>query len=394
MEHLIEISQAKVARTKLKWKRFLFDEIEWEWRLNGVIGARGTGKTTLLLQRLKENQSKSIYISLDEFHFTETRLYTTIDSFRKLGYKYFFLDKVHKYEGWAREIKNLHDTFNDIHITFTGSSILEVMKQEVDLSRRAVIYYLPELSFREYLILSGVLSSEKVTLETLLESHSEIVQSLPQDFRPLTHFQHYLKLGAYPFFLESSSLYHHKLLQVVKLIIESDLQFIQGYDPRNAKKIFQLLYNLAQNVPFKPNISKLSEKIGITRNTLIHYFHYLEKAALVHLLYQEGASISSLQKPEKILLRNPNLAYTISPNTINKGSLRESFFISQLSVSHQVALHNKADFVVDEHFVFEIGGKNKGQRQITDTENSFLVKDDIESGYLNNIPLWMFGLLY
>lgn len=370
--------------------------MQWEWRLNGIIGARGTGKTILLLQRLSDilKHTKAVYLSLDEFYFTENRLYPTIVELRSRGYTHFFLDEIHKYTGWSRELKNLYDTYEDIHIIFTGSSILDILKQEVDLSRRAVMYEMPELSFREYLSLDKQLDIPSVPLADILSNHVELASNLPADFRPVAHFQRYLKTGAYPFFLEGEALYHHRLLQVVHLIIESDLQFIEGYDPRNARKIFQLLYILAQNVPFKPNISKLSEKIGVTRNTLIQYLHYLEKANILHLLYNEGQSISILQKPEKVLLHNPNLAHTISPTVVNVGSIRESFFVSQVRLHHRVALHAKADFVIDEQYVFEIGGTGKTQKQLRETPQGYLVKDDIELGYENVIPLWMFGLLY
>lgn len=396
MDQLIEISQAKLAGITTQPKRFLYTKINWNWRLNGIVGARGTGKTMLLLQRLKEqgNQTKSIYISMDEFFFTDNRLYSTIVELRKRGFGHFYLDEIHKYEGWSRELKNLYDTYQDIQITFTGSSILDILKQEVDLSRRAVIYHLPELSFREYLLLTGQPTIDAIPLPALLQSHTDVRNRFPADFRPLVHFKTYLESGMYPFFLEQTELFHHRLLQVVKLIIESDLKFIEGYDARNAQKIFHLLYSVAQNVPFKPNVSKLSDKIGITRNTLIHYFHYLDKAHIVHLLYAQGKSTSALQKPEKLLLRNPNLAYTISPKAINAGSLRESYFVSQVGYDHQVSLHNTADFVVDDQFVFEIGGSNKSAKQLQNLPNGYLIKDEIEYGYERTIPLWMFGLLY
>ncbi|MFY0601131.1 MAG: ATP-binding protein [Cyclobacteriaceae bacterium] len=396
MEQLIAISNERVGQISLSFQRSFIDEIDWSSKMIGLLGARGTGKTTMLLQRMKTHHWKeksAIYASLDDFYFLENRLYDFISDARNRGLKYLFLDEVHKYPGWARELKMAYDNFSDLKIIFTGSSIIELLKQDVDLSRRAVKYELNGFSFREFLSFEGIVETKATSLEDVIKSHIDISYSFGNDFRPLIYFQKYLEYGFYPFYKTNQRNYHRLLLQTIQLIIESDLQFIDGYDPRNARKVLQLLYILAKNVPFKPNITKLSEKIGIHRNTLVQYIHYLERASLIHSLTFAGKSINQLQKPDKILLNNPNLAYAISPETIDKGSLRESFFVSQVSHLHETALHNEGDFSVND-LVFEIGGKNKTQKQIKDMDSAFLALDEIEHGVGNKIPLWLFGLLY
>jgi len=397
MDYVIRLSREKVKKTQTSFQRFLIDKIDWSWRLNAILGARGAGKTTLLLQQMKKTHAKgdtAVYASLDDYYFTENRLYQFVDDMRAKGYTHFFLDEVHKYQGWARELKNIYDSIPDVNITFTGSSILEILKQEVDLSRRSVGYYLPELSFREFLKLAHDIHFESHSLEDIVNNSWQIASDIVQEIKPLVHFQEYLAFGAYPYYLENKNLYHERLQKTIRLIIESDLQFIEGYNPQNANKINKLLYILANNVPFKPNITKLSERIGTTRNTVIQYLNYLEKASIIHSLHPQGSSVSTLQKPEKTLLRNPNLAYAISPEFVNTGSLRESFFVSQLSVGHSVETHSSADFTIDNKYVFEVGGKNKSSKQIKGLPSSYLAIDDVENAVGNSIPLWLFGLLY
>ena len=284
--------------------------------------------------------------------------------------------------------------YKDIHITFTGSSIIDILKQDVGLSRRAVIYELPGLSFREFLLLSGIREIDTISISDLVENHQQISTELTKDFRPLKYFEDYLTYGYYPFFLEGINSFKRKLKQVINLVIESDLNFIDGYDPRNARKVIQLLYVLATNVPFKPNISKLSDKIGIHRNTLIQYLHYLEKASVIHLVNAEGISISTLQKPEKVYLRNTNLAYALAPDKINVGSINETFFLSQLQPVGTLNIPPNGDFSFEDQYIFEIGGQDKKKKQIAELKNAYIVSDEIERGINNRIPLWLFGLLY
>lgn len=306
-----------------------------------------------------------------------------------------FLDEVHRYPDWAREIKNLHDTYKDLTIIFTGSSISDMLRQNADLSRRAVQYELPGLSYREYLLFTKNLEAPILTLPGLLSRHTQAAAGILDGFRPLMYFDEYLRNGYYPFFAENLNTYPIRLEQIVKMIIETDMRFIDGFDAANTRKIYQLLYILATNVPFKPNVSKLSAKIGIHRNTLVQYLHYLEKARLINSLSVAGKSTSTLQKPDKIFLENTNLHYTLAPENADRGTLRESFFLNQLrNAGHEVSLPAAGDFLVDGKFTFEIGGKGKSGAQLKGTRNSYVAADEMESGALNKIPLWLFGFLY
>jgi len=397
MNNLREKSDRLVGAVSLNFQRALIQEVKWEWRLISLIGARGVGKTTLLLQRLKSAYGMSdeaIYVSLDDIYFTTHRLVDFADRFYKRGGKIIYADEVHKYPGWAREIKNMYDFYPELRIVFTGSSIIELLKQDVDLSRRALLYELHGLSFREYLRLNEGLTLSPVKLERLVREHKEIASEITSKLRPLRHFQNYLEQGYYPFFLEGSSFYHDRLEQSIRLVIESDLDFIPGYDPRNARKIYQLFYILASNVPFKPNITKLSEKIGVHRNTLVQYLHHLERARLIHTLYPAGISISTLQKPEKIFLHNTNIAHAIAPKQINKGSLRETFVLNQLKSNYEVALPKRGDFLVDDQYTLEVGGAGKSRSQLQDLTDAYTVVDDIEIGTAKKIPIWLLGFLY
>jgi len=274
---------------------------------------------------------------------------------------------------------------------FTGSSIVELLKQEVDLSRRALLYELHGLSFREYLQLKAGVSYETIDLPDLLNNHRELSADIVQRTPPFEYFEGYLEHGYYPFFLEGVSFYKERLEQSVRLVIEGDLDFIPGYDPRNARKIYQLFYILASNVPFKPNVTKLSEKIGVHRNTLVQYLHHLQRARLINTLYPAGHSISTLQKPEKIFLQNTNIAFAIAPNQVGSGSLRETFVFTQLQSKHELRLPKHGDFLVDDNITLEVGGSEKKKSQIRDIPNAYRVLDGIEIGGEDRIPLWLFG---
>lgn len=397
MDYLLEKSNRLIQHTSLQFQRQAIDTLPWDWRLLSIIGARGVGKTTLLLQQAKRKHGvgqKAIYISLDDIYFADNRLSDFIDVFYKRGGMHLYIDEVHKYPNWARELKNVYDFYPSIHMAFTGSSIVDLLKQNVDLSRRALREELNGLSFREYLSIKGIFHQESIALEELINNHQQISEHIIQHIRPLQHFSDYVKQGYYPFFLEGIPFYRQRLEQMIRLVIETDLQYITGYDPKNARKIYQLFYILATNVPFKPNISKLSEKIGIHRNTLIQYLHHLEQARLIHTLYPAGSSISSLQKPEKLFLQNTNLAYAIAPQQINVGSLRETFILNQLKTKYNVSLPQKGDFLVEEKYYLEVGGKGKKRAQIAKLPNAYIVADDIEIGTKQKIPLWLFGFLY
>ncbi len=397
MEQLIIKSNWLVSRVTEQFVRYLYKQIDWDWRMVGIIGARGVGKSTLLLQHLKNTHGiskQAVYVSLDDFYFTNNRLYDFVEQYRALGCRYFYLDEVHKYPTWARELKNLYDTYSDINLIFTGSSIIDILKEKVDLSRRAVLYKLNGLSFREYLSITNLAHEPAFTLDEVLTNHVQIANEIALRIKPLEHFSTYLKQGYYPFIIENANVYNRRIEQIIQLVLETDLNFVEGFNPRNISKIKHLLYIIALQVPFTPNIVQLSQKIDIHRNTLIEYLHYLEKTELLKLAYHSGKSVSSLQKPDKIYLNNANLSYVISGENVNPGTVRETFFINQLAVNHSVNLAAKGDFLVDGNYTFEIGGKTKDYKQIADIQNSFIALADIETGIFNKIPLWLFGMLY
>lgn len=400
MQELLQKSDRLIDAAPLQLQRKIPGNINWEWRLNSIVGARGTGKTTLLLQRakgLKTQKQEVLYVSLDDLYFTENNLVGLAKKFEQSGGKYLFVDEVHKYPGWARELKNIYDTYPGLILAFSGSSILEIFRQDVDLSRRALIYELPGLSFREFLAFAGIADFQPVPLADILRAHREIALNIANKIKPLQHFKTYLQSGYYPFFVEENRDYAQTLEQIIHLVVETDLSFMEGYDPSYSRKMLQLLRVIAGTAPFKPNISKLSERIGINRATLLNYLRFLEKARLVALLNQPEKSISVLQKPDKIFLNNPNLYYVLNPANISVGSMRETFFQSQLNVVAEVSLHPKTDFLVfydNRQYAFEVGGSSKKPTQIQQLDNAFLALDDIETGFSNQIPLWLFGFLY
>jgi len=397
MEELFEYSDDQIELIPTDFVRYLYQSIHWNSRLIGIKGGRGTGKTTLLLQFLRKTGKQSpevVYLSLDNLFFTTHTVMDTVSSIYKEGGKIVVLDEVHKYHGWAREVKNLYDRYPDLKIIFTGSSIIDIAKEEADLSRRAVLYELHGLSYREYLHLAHNIRFDPIALNTILKGGREIRSVFPGDFRPLQYFNGYLRHGYYPFFTEEPETFTMRLQQVVRMIIEVDMAELKGFDIRNARKLLQLLGIAAQSVPFKPNISKLANKTGIHRNSLVNYLHYLEKARLLHLLYPAGSSVSKLQKPEKLFLNNPNLAWAFGFDNPDKGTLRETFMLSQLQAIHHVTHPKRGDFIVDNEFTFEVVGRTKTKKQIAESEQAFLVLDDLEYPTAGRLPLWIFGFLY
>ncbi|MFU8843579.1 MAG: ATP-binding protein [Bacteroidales bacterium] len=397
MEKLIEKSDRMILSVQHPHQREVIGKINWEWRMNGIVGARGTGKTTLMLQKLAEYQKarqEVLYVRLDDLYFTDHTVYDLADAYRKIGGRYLYLDEVHKYPGWARELKGIYDSLPELILVFSGSSIIELTRQDADLSRRALIYEMTGLSFREYLLLADIISLPHYPLAEILNNHSSIVMDVVQHIPVLKHFSSYLKNGFYPFFLEPERDYLLTLEQTIRTVIETDLQFIEGFDVAQGKKMLTLLKVIAASVPFKPNISKISEKTGLHRQTVLQYLFYLEKARMIRLINQPDKYISRLQKPDKIFLDNPNLFFALNPELVNRGSLRETFALDQLLVKHDVSLHDKGDFLVDNQYVFEIGGKSKTNEQMRGIDHAYIFADEIETGHQNRIPLWLLGFLY
>jgi predicted AAA+ superfamily ATPase len=397
MERLIEKSISKKNRVSLKFKRYLYNEIDWNSRLIGIKGARGTGKTTLILQRLKsipESSIVAVYISLDDIYFSAHTLVEFTDYFVKHGGEYLFIDEVHKYKGWSRELKNIYDDHQELSIVFTSSSALEIYKGESDLSRRAIIYDLNELSLREYLALIHDIKISAFGLPDILTKHSELCRDIIRKVKPLVVFDEYNRFGAYPFIAEGRARYYERLETIINMIIENDLQSIVGIEYQTIIKIKKLLYVLAGIVPFKPNIAELSRRIGTSRDLLCKYLDLLDRANLITQLHSDSRNISYLAKPEKIFLRNPVLMFALNKENANSGTIRETFFMNQLMCRHKVLYSRTGDFKIDNKYIFEVGGQNKTGVQIKGIKNSYIASDGIEYGFRDKIPLWLFGFLY
>ena len=397
MDDLIEKSHQKVRDVDTRFIRSIMDKIDWNDRLIGIRGARGVGKTTLLLQRIKKflgNTSETLYVSLDNLWFAEHSLLNLVDYFVKRGGKFLFLDEVHKYPNWSQLIKNIYDDFPTLKVVFTGSSLLEIINARADLSRRAIVYNIQGLSYREFLNITQKTDFKEISLCDILENHKEFSDEVLSKIKPLQFFCNYLLHGYYPFFTEGIARFSYRLEEVVNLILEVELPLLRNVEPAYVPKIKQLLQIIAESVPFIPNIDNLSKRIEIHRNTLLSYLYYLQETCLTSHLHKYISGINRLQKPEKIYLENTNLAYTLAKNNTDIGNMRETFFLNQLSYNHIVEHTNNGDFLINKKFLFEIGGKSKSGKQIKGTNNAYIVADNIEYGFDKKIPLWLFGMLY
>lgn len=397
MEAIYEKYLRKIDLTSIQFTRSIMDTIRWDARLVGIKGARGVGKTTLLLQYIKKNlpvDQSTLYVSLDNIWFAENSLSSLTDNFVKRGGKFLFLDEVHKYPNWSQELKNIYDDYPQLKVVFTGSSLLEILNARADLSRRAVVYSMQGLSYREFLNLKLGLNLPVFTLKEILEKHSSLSRNINSKVKPLQHFRDYLKAGYYPFFQEIPELYLQRIEEVVNMTLEIELPLLRKVDVSYVSRLKQMLQIISESVPFIPNVSKLSERIGLNRNTFITYLYFLQEAHIIRNLYKDAKGITQLQKPDKIYLENTNFQYAFSPANANLGNLRETFFVNQLSFSHMVEYSEQSDFLIDNKYTFEIGGKSKTNQQIKNIKNSFIASDDIEYGTQNKIPLWLFGFLY
>lgn len=389
MRTLYQKFETLLQSTTTDFKRYLYSKVSWDSRMIGIIGARGVGKTTMILQHIKENldSKKALYVSADDMYFGENRLFDLADNFYKNAGEYLFIDEIHKYTDWSRELKNIYDSFPTLKVVFTGSAVLDILKGSADLSRRAIIYKLQGLSFREYLKFFHNYDTEIYTLEQIINNEVKIENIQ----HPLPFFNDYLKRGYYPFGIENEM--NLRLGQIIVQTLESDIPQYANLNVGTSRKLKSLLSIIAKSVPFKPNFSKISEMINVSRNSLDDYFSYMEKAGLIVQLRNETSGIRGLGKVDKVYLDNTNIIFNLVGENSNLGNLRETFFLNQMRVKNEVISSKKADFVI-EHYTFEVGGKNKQQNQIEKNDKSFIVKDDIEFGYLNVIPLWAFGLNY
>jgi hypothetical protein len=398
MESLFRAYNRRLEETQTDYVRYLYSTIEWNERLIGIKGAKGVGKTTMMLQHIRltfPDRTKAFYASLDNIWFSNHTVSELVEYLYTHGVTHLFLDEVHKYTGWVRAIKNLYDDYPKLHIVFTGSSLLEIDNAEGDLSRRLRMYTLHGLSFREYLDITGTAHLPVLSLQDILSNHMQHASSITRDFKVLPHFEQYTKTGYYPFFLETSSpeSYYERLQKVVSTVIENDIPAVEKIEYETLQKAKRLLMTLAQSAPYTPNIANLCALLSTTRNQLIHLLSLLERAALIRQLHADNKGLKALGKPDKILFNNTNLMYALG-STADAGTLRESFFSAMMSFNHIIQYAKQGDLQVDGAHLFEVGGKKKGFSQIADLPDSYVVADKIEIGFGKKIPMWLFGLIY
>lgn len=398
MEKLIELFRKKMTGPLPVFERELERKINWNARLISVRGSRGTGKTTLFLQHIKKtfsnNLNKVLYVNLDNIYFSNNTLVELAEKFASRGGTHLFIDEVHKYENWSKEIKNLYDDFPELHIAFTGSSLLEILNGRADLSRRTLVYELTGLSFREYLSLIKAHDFPIFTLEEILKNNEQISAEIASKIKPFEFFDDYLSFGYYPYFLEGKDDYFNRLNETLNMILEVELPMLRSLEIAYIPRIKKLLAVIGESAPFIPNITQLAAKIGISRQTLLIYLKYLEDSKLINQLYKKSRGLSVLEKPENILMENTNLIELFNGENANTGSRRETFVLNQLLHSHKVDFSEESDFFVDSKYTFEVGGKNKKRKQIQEIPDSYIIADDIEFGTDRRIPIWLLGFMY
>ncbi len=398
MDKLIEIFRKKINTVDMTFIRSLEAEINWDARLVCIRGPRGTGKTTLLLQHIKKtfenNLSKVLYVSLDNIYFSDNSLMDLAEDFVRHGGTHLFLDEVHKYPLWSQTIKNLYDDYPELSIVFTGSSLLEILNARADLSRRALVYDMQGLSFREYLGVKTGINFPLYSLEDILQNNAAISAELVSKIKPFEFFENYLKTGYYPFFLEGEDDYYSRVNEIINMILDIELPALRKLDVSYIPKIKKLLAVIGRSAPFIPNVSELASQIGIARQTLILYFQYLEDSMLINQLFRQTRGLGTLEKPDKLFLENTNFMYSLNGSQTDIGNMRETFVYNQLKKNHEVLFSKESDFFVDGKYTFEVGGKNIKRDQIKDVPDSYIIADNIEYGTGSRIPIWLLGFLY
>ena len=398
IEEIIRVFNRRLTATPTEFHRYLFYEIDWEDKLIGIKGPRGCGKTTLLLQYIKQSfhgqeLEKVLYVSLDNIWFADNKILDLVDFHYNHGGTHIFIDEIHYEPKWQTMLKNMSDNYPGMYIVYTGSSMLEIDAHEGDLSRRQVMYEMRGMSFREYLEYEGVVKHERLTLEQLMDNHVEIAMDICSRTNVLGCFNKYLREGYYPFYKAVRQGFDSRLLATVNQVIESDYPQIDDVTVATIRKTKKMLMVLSECVPQLPNMSQLYRELETDRNNGLKMLRALERGGLLLLLGSKAKSINQLSRPDKIYINNPTLMYALSPRA-DIGSVRETFFMNQLSQSHELSYPKAGDFLVDGRYLFEVGGKGKTFSQIKDIPDSYLAVDDTEIGRGARIPLWLFGMLY
>ena len=387
---LISFMEERLKSTPVAFSRYMYSRINWNSRLIGLTGPRGVGKSTMMLQYMLAQPSRKqmLYVTADHMWFATHSLVELADDFVKSGGKWLCIDEAHRYEGWSREIKQIYDGHPGLHIAFTGSSVLDINKGESDLSRRALMYHMQGLSFREYLEMFHSIKAPLLSMEDILNGEVQMPDALEH---PLPLFRQYLSEGYYPFAIEGDLA--QRVLQIVSLTVETDIPMYADMKASTARKLKQMLGIIATSAPYKPSADHLAQEIRVSKNNVPEYLLWLEKAGMIGQLRDDTGGMRGLGKVEKVFLDNPTLMTVLSGGSPNVGNLRETFFYNQMRVDYDVMSSKISDFRIDGA-TFEVGGRNKGQRQIREAGKGFVVKDDIEYRHANIIPLFLFGLTY
>ncbi len=396
IQPLLNAYHRKLAATDLRFKRYLYERINWNVRLVGVKGARGVGKTTMLMQHIKEtfdNIDDVLYVSLDNLWFENHRLEELVEFLYTHGVTHIYFDEVHRYKNWTALLKHFYDSYPDLHIVYTGSAMLAIENSAADLSRRQSLYTLNGLSFREYLEYEGIAAVPPIELETLLANHTKYALGVTSEIKVLKHFDRYLRTGYYPYYKEAGEDYPMRVGEVARLAIDNDIPAVEDITYTTVQKIKKLLMVIAENVPLEPNINKLSAQLESTRDQTLKMLYLLDRAGLLWLLTDKAKDYKHLAGPKKIYLNNANLMYALS-GKVSEGTMRETFFANQVGAVAALTMPRQGDFMADGKYLFEVGGSRKTFDQIADLPDSYLAVDDIETGNGNRIPLWMFGCLY
>lgn len=396
LQPLYDSYHRKIAKVDLRFKRYLYSQINWKARIISIKGARGVGKTTMLLQHILENYEdidQTLYASLDNLWFATHSLMDLVDWADRHGISRLYLDEVHRYEGWSQALKNIYDDYPDMSIVYTSSSLLVLDNATVDMSRRQTPYTLYGLSFREYLDLEGIFKTDAIPLDDVLTHHVKKAMEIVGSIKVAPLFEAYLAHGYYPFYRESLEDFPSRLRETVTVVIDSDLPAVENVTYETLQKVKKLLMIISEHVPFEPNMSELWRQLSTDNESGLKMLYALDKAQVLALLTAKTKNYKSLTKPDKIFLGNPNLMHVLCPK-VDKGNERETFFISQQRVLHDVRYPKQGDFLIDDKHLFEVGGKGKTFEQIADVPDSYLAVDDTEVGSGCRIPLWLFGFLY